>query len=112
MVLSSNCGNVMYRVLTKFTTRFDPWMCLFRRTATSTNSSTLISQVVPLLHNLQSPDNAIDPNNYLFWVMLVTGNISRCQGCGGKIKRCASGKPLLPPEDLVMQHKESNVSKS
>jgi hypothetical protein len=42
----------------------------------------------------------IDPN-YLFWVMIVGGNISRCQGCSGKIL-----KPLPPPEDLVLQHKE------
>ena len=38
--------------------------------------------------------------------MLVCGNISRCQGCSGKILRREGGKPLPPPDDLVVQHKE------
>lgn len=45
-------------------------------------------------------------SNYLFWIVLVSGNISRCQGCLGKIGRGADGKPLPPPDDLVVQHKE------
>ena len=44
--------------------------------------------------------------NYLFWIVFVTGNISRCQGCLGKIGRGPDGKPLPPPDDLVVQHKE------
>ncbi len=39
--------------------------------------------------------------------MLLVGNISRCQGCGGKIERGPDGKVLPPPNDLVIQHKEN-----
>ena len=42
----------------------------------------------------------------LFWVMMISGNISRCQGCSGKILRGGNGKPLPPPDNLVVQHKE------
>ena len=42
----------------------------------------------------------------LFWVMMISGNISRCQGCSGRILRGGDGKPLPPPDDLVVQHKE------
>lgn len=62
--------------------------------------SSLISQVLA-----GARSNAIDPN-HLFWLMLVSGNISRCQGCSGKILRGADGKPLPPPDDIVLQHKE------
>lgn len=51
------------------------------------------------------PASMIDPN-YLFWIVFVSGNISRCQGCGNKIMRNADGKALPPPNDLVVQHKE------
>ena len=44
--------------------------------------------------------------NYLFWIVIVSGNIARCQGCSGKIMRNSDGKPLPPPNDLVVQHKE------
>ena len=71
---------------------------------------TLISQV---LSNCNSPTqlstsgtaSVIDPN-YLVWVMILSGNISRCQGCSGKIMRNSDGKVLPPPDDLVLQHKE------
>ena len=41
-----------------------------------------------------------------FWVCFVRGNISRCNGCKGKIGRKAAGKPLPPPGDLVLQYQE------
>ena len=43
---------------------------------------------------------SIDPK-YLFWLVVLGGYISRCQGCSGKIF-----KSLPPPEDIVLQHKE------
>ena len=43
---------------------------------------------------------------HLFYVMYISRNISRCQGCSGKILRAPDGKPLPPPDDLVIQHKE------
>ena len=49
--------------------------------------------------------NITDPH-CLFWVMIVFGNISRCQGCTERIMRGPGGKPLPPPGDLVLQHKE------
>ena len=39
----------------------------------------------------------------IFWVMVISGNISHCQDCSGKILQGESGKPLY---DLVVQHKE------
>lgn len=47
----------------------------------------------------------IDPH-CLFWVVIVSGNISRCLGCFERIMRGPDGKPLPPPDDLVLQHKE------
>ena len=67
---------------------------------------TLISQV--LSNSTQSTSGTalvIDPN-YLFWVTILSGNISRCQECSGKILRNSDGKVLPPPNDLVLQHKE------
>ena len=54
---------------------------------------------------LNSPVSSIDLN-YLFWIVFVSGNISRCQGCSNKIMQSADGKALPPPNDLVVQHKE------
>ena len=50
---------------------------------------------------LQAGLAVIDCNN-LFWVLLISGNISHCQGCLGKIMRGSDGKPLPPPDDLVV----------
>ena len=72
----------------------------------------LLKQIV------SSPDKAsqvlVQPipqivSNNLFWIMFLMGNISRCQGCGGKIERGMDGKVLPPPGDLVIQHKEQVV---
>lgn len=70
--------------------------------ASNTALSSLLSQV---LAGAPSSSIVIDPN-HLFGVMFVSGNISRCQGCLGKISRAANGKPLPPPDDIVLQHKE------
>ena len=43
------------------------------------------------------------PISYLFWVMILSGNISHCQGYSGKILRNSDGKPLAPSNDLVQQ---------
>ena len=71
---------------------------------------TLISQVLSSFNSANQlctskASSLIDPK-YLFWVVFVGGNISRCQGCSGKIMRDSNGKPLPPPNDLVVQHKE------
>ena len=71
---------------------------------------TLISQVLSNVNSASqsctsNPRSVVDPK-YLFWVVFVGGNISRCQGCSGKIMRDSNGKPLPPPNDLVVQHKE------
>ena len=41
-----------------------------------------------------------------FWVTFVFGNVSRCNGCKGKIARDSNKKALPPPDDIVLQHKE------
>lgn len=41
-----------------------------------------------------------------FWVCFVRGNISRCNGCKGRIARNANGKPLPPLDNLVLRHQE------
>lgn len=40
------------------------------------------------------------------WITFVFGNVSRCNGCKGKIKSLVDNKPLPPSEDLVLGHKE------
>ena len=57
----------------------------------------------------QSPVQQQPSQADIFWVMMISGNISHCQGCSGKILRGGDGKPLPPPDDLVMQHKEYYV---
>ena len=42
------------------------------------------------------------------WLCFVRGNISRCNGCKGKIGRMGK-KPLPPPDDVVLRHKETVV---
>jgi len=44
-----------------------------------------------------------------FWLCFVRGNISRCNWCKGRIARGPDKKPLPPPDDLVMRHKENVV---
>lgn len=41
-----------------------------------------------------------------FWVTFMFGNVSRCNGCKGKIARDPNKKALPPPDDIVLQHKE------
>ena len=43
------------------------------------------------------------------FVCFVRGNISRCNGCKGRIARAANKKPLPPPGDIVLRHKERVV---
>ena len=74
--------------------------------STATNLLNLISKVMSAPGPSTSTDSATINPNYLFWLMFVSGNISRCQGCSGKILRNSVGKPLPPPEDLILQHKE------
>ena len=68
----------------------------------------IISQVI----SASSSATGLNPSvtgidiNYLFWFVFVSGNIARCQGCSGRIMRDGGGKPLPPPNDLVIQHKE------
>ena len=41
-----------------------------------------------------------------FVLCFVQGNISRCNGCKGRIRRGDDRKPLPPPDDLVLRHVE------
>ena len=41
-----------------------------------------------------------------FSVCFVQGNISRCNGCKGRIRRGEDKKPLPPPDDIVLRHME------
>lgn len=41
-----------------------------------------------------------------FWVALLFGNVSRCNGCKGKIRRGPDNKPLPPPDNIILGHKE------
>lgn len=69
------------------------------------NNRVISSLITQVLAGAQACSKVIDPNN-LFWILVVSGNISRCQGCSGKILRAANGSPLPPPDDIVLQHKE------
>ena len=41
-----------------------------------------------------------------FWILFIFGNISRCNGCKGRISRDQNKKLLPPPDDIVFGHKE------
>ena len=41
-----------------------------------------------------------------FWLVFIFGNVSRCNGCKGRISRGEDKKPLPPPDDIVLGHKE------
>ena len=41
-----------------------------------------------------------------FWVVFIFGNISRCNGCKGRISRDHDKKVLPPPDDIVFGHKD------
>ena len=41
-----------------------------------------------------------------FWLAFIFGNVSRCNGCKGKILRDENKRPLPPPDDIVIGHKE------
>ena len=41
-----------------------------------------------------------------FWLVFIFGNVSRCNGCKGRIVRDANKKPLPPPDDIILGHKE------
>ena len=46
--------------------------------------------------------------SFPLWLCFVRGNISRCNGCKGKIGRQGK-KPLPPPDDVVLRHRETVV---
>ena len=72
---------------------------------TSSLNNMLATVLTQVLSAPQAQTGVIDPN-HLFWVMFVCGNISRCKGCSGRILKAPNNKPLPPPDDLVIQHKE------
>lgn len=41
-----------------------------------------------------------------FWIAFIFGNVSRCNGCKGKLKHHQDNTPLPPPDDLILGHKE------
>ena len=41
-----------------------------------------------------------------FWVAFIFGNVSRCSACKGKLLRDENKRPLPPPDDKVLGHKE------
>ena len=41
-----------------------------------------------------------------FWLLFIFGNISRCNGCKGRISRDINKQLLPPPDDIVLGHKE------
>ena len=56
----------------------------------------------PLASDVHRPDVGS-----AFWLSFVHGNISRCNGYKGRIARGQDKKPLPPPDDLVIRHKEN-----
>ena len=67
----------------------------------------------PLMPIVQTPvivPTAVRPPvDSPFWIAFVRGNISRCNGCKGRIARSADNKPLPPPGDIVLRHREHVV---
>lgn len=102
--VSTSPRAVIATVVSRSTTS-DGCRALSTDAAQGTPANTALSLLLSKVLGNQSSAQLIDPN-HLFWVVLVCGNISRCQGCSGKILRTANGKPLPPPDDIVLQHKE------
>ena len=58
--------------------------------------------LVPISASADSRPAVGDP----FMLCFVQGNISRCNGCKGRICRGEDRKPLPPPDDIVLRHME------
>ena len=76
----------------------------------TTSSSPSCYNTPPLIHVDQlSPRSHQQQKSSVempFWLTFIFGNVSRCNGCKGKIRR-GEGKALLPPpDDIVLGHKE------
>ena len=67
----------------------------------------LLSQAISGTSSSTQATSSVQPatidSKYLFWVTTLCGS---CQGCGNIILRDADSKPLPPPNDIVLQHKE------
>ena len=61
------------------------------------STHTCCSPVPPLASDVHRSDVGSP-----FWLCFVHGNISRCNGCKGRIARGQDKKPLPPPDDLVI----------
>ena len=76
------------------------------------NPVTTTVDTTGIAHNpvTMSPNNTANVTNprCLFWVMIVFGNINFLDvtWCYKRNMRGSGGKPLPPPDDLVLQHKE------
>lgn len=64
-------------------------------------NSNLVLQPSPISPSQQRPH--VDTP---FWLVFIFGNVSRCNGCKGRISRGEDKKPLPPPNDIVLGHKE------
>ena len=53
-----------------------------------------------------SQHTPLPPDDIPFWLVFVFGNVSRCNGCKGKINRDENKRPLPPPGDIVLGHQE------
>ena len=69
------------------------------------------TQTMPSCHTCIHTPHSMDtytaqpqPLQADIFLVIISGNISHCQGCSGKILREGDGKPLPPPDDLVMHH--------
>ena len=66
------------------------------------NSLPVAPQMSPVTQQAQP----LPPVDTPFWLVFVFGNVSRCNGCKGKIPRDENKKPLPPPGDIVLGHQE------
>lgn len=60
----------------------------------------------PHLSPVSQHTQPLPPVDTPFWLVFVFGNVSRCNGCKGKINRDENKKPLPPPGDIVLGHQE------
>ena len=78
----------------------------------SPNSSFIVPQPSLSSNFVVSQSSAISPQQQRprvdtpFWMVFIFGNVSRCNGCKGRISRGEDKKPLPPPDDIVLGHKE------
>ena len=100
---SSNNISDVQAVVTACSTIQQPYSTVAPHGASFTSSNSWMHPNWPSSAPFSPPfsPSSTQPDNQPFYLYLICGNISACQGCGNKFS-----KPTAAPYDLCLQHKE------